>query len=295
MFFFIYRWLYRQVGFSRAQSNGFLLLLPLTIAFVFSAPLYRSYQSRMGPDFTAEDYSHLDSLVALFNPAFTGTAETIFYFDPNRISVDDMKRLGIPTPVAARISRYRESGGSFRTKHDFRKIYGLDSALYQRLYPFLELPDYRKESQSVSPPGRPKRAQIKINRFDINLADTAELKAIRGIGEKLSVRIVRFRDALGGFVSVEQLAEVYGLDSTRIAELQRHCFIEPGFQPKKININTAARQDIAGHPYISHRQAGSIVAYRFNHGNYASIEDICRIENLDSVTFRKIRPYLTVD
>lgn len=292
--FFIYRWLYRQVGFSRAQSNGFLLLLPLTIAFIFSAPLYKAYQSRRGPDFTAEDYQHLDSLAALFKPVSAGTAETLFYFDPNRISVADMRRLGIPATIAARIERFRASGGSFSAKHDLRKIYGLDSALYQRLYPYIQVPGYRTKTKA-GPRGRLERTQDKIQRFDINLADTAKLKAIRGIGEKLSVRIVRYRDALGGFVSLKQIAEVYAMDSARVAELLRHCFIEANFQPKKININTAARQDIAGHPYISPRQAGSIVAYRFNHGNFGSIEDIARIENLDSVTFRKIRPYLTVD
>ncbi len=293
--FFIYRWLYRQVGFSRAQSNGFLLLLPLTIVFIFSAPLYQAYQRSVGTYSDPGDFQRLDSLVALFKPASTVVAETLFYFDPNRVSVDDMRRLGIPPSVAARINRFRENGGSFRVKEDFKRIYGIDSTLYQRLHPFLEVPGYEKQVKKYGHPRQSDRSRIQIRLFDINTTDTAQLKAIRGIGDKLSLRIIRYREALGGFVRLEQLGEVYAMDSARIAELRRHCFINPDFQPKKININTAGRQDIAGHPYITPRQAGSIVAYRFNHGNYVSIEDLVRIENLDSVTFRKIRPYLTVE
>ncbi len=293
--YFIYRWLYRQVGFSRAQSNGFLLLLPLTITFIFSAPLYRACQKNTCMDHQIDDMRRLDSLAALFRSPPAQVADTLFPFDPNRVTVDDMKRLGIPAALSVRIERFRMSGGSFRKEHDLLRIYGMDSALYLRLEPFIDLPERREDVKKTARVAKAPETIRQISRFDLNLADTVTLKAVRGIGDKLSVRIIRYRDALGGYVGLQQLAEVYAMDSFRIAELQRHCFIDPAFQPRKININKAARQDIAGHPYISPRQAGSIVAYRFNHGNFASIEDLVRVGNLDSVTFRKIRPYLTVE
>ena len=126
----------------------------------------------------------------------------------------------------------------------------------------------------------------------MNLADTAQLKQIYGIGEKLSLRIIKYRDVLGGFVSSAQLHEVWGLDSAAIDRLKQVSFIETNFRPRMLSINNAREEEIAIHPYLSKSAAKAITAYRFQHGRFQSIADLEKVQSLDLKTIHKIEPYL---
>lgn len=119
------------------------------------------------------------------------------------------------------------------------------------------------------------------------------LKEIYGIGEKLSLRILRYRDVLGGFVTMDQLHEVYGLDSLVVKRLKEQSFIEDGFEPEKIDLNLASEKQLSIHPYLN-KKARAIVSYRFQHGDFKSVEDIRRVVNLDDKIFQRITLYFEV-
>jgi DNA uptake protein ComE-like DNA-binding protein len=127
------------------------------------------------------------------------------------------------------------------------------------------------------------------------MADTIQLKTIFGIGERLSSRIVNYRRVLGGFVTPDQIREVYGLDSAVVERLLKASFIEEGFQPVRININKADEVTMAAHPYLSKPVATAIVTYRFQHGEFTGLDDLRKIHALDIKTIQKIAPYLTID
>ena len=131
-------------------------------------------------------------------------------------------------------------------------------------------------------------------KFDLNNADTSQLKKIYGIGDKLSMRILKYRDVLGGFVDMDQLKEVYGLDSLVIDRLIENSTIQNEFQPKKININTASEKQLSTHPYLS-KVAKAIVSYRFQHGDFKAVEDIRNVSSLNEKTVQRIIPYLKVN
>jgi competence ComEA-like helix-hairpin-helix protein len=130
---------------------------------------------------------------------------------------------------------------------------------------------------------------------DLNLADTTQLKLIRGIGPVLANRIVKYRNALGGFVSQNQIKEVYGLDTNVVKMVNTRFYIDPSFRPSRININTASESDLSNHPYIRSKIAKSIVAYRFQHGSFNEIADLLKIDLIDQTIFDRIRPYLTIE
>ena len=79
--------------------------------------------------------------------------QELFHFDPNNAPAKDLLMLGFSQNLATRITRYREKGGKFKTKSDLLKIYGVDSTFYQRLYPFISLPEReankRKEDKEI--------------------------------------------------------------------------------------------------------------------------------------------------
>ncbi len=292
------RWVRNFFGFSRSQTNAFLVLLPLMIILIFSEPVWRWWATSRIEDFSS-DRKKLDSLIALWDVKDAIEQESkepkvqskFFSFDPNRVSIDDLQSLGFSKKVSSRMIHYREKGGVFRIKSDVLKMYGVDTVHYQKLYAFIALPEKAEFKSSFK--DTPKIVEKKsIERFDLNFADTAQLKKIYGIGEKLSLRIVKYRNALGGFIGMDQLKEIYGLDTTVVNRLLKQSFIESGFSPSKININTISEKDLAIHPYISGKEAKAIVAYRFQHGEFRALMDIGNILGADAETIRKIAPYL---
>jgi DNA uptake protein ComE-like DNA-binding protein len=122
--------------------------------------------------------------------------------------------------------------------------------------------------------------------------DTAALKRINGIGDKLAARIIHFRESLGGFINEAQLAEVYGLDTIVVEKLARVCFIEDTFEPKKVNLNTKDEKTLTAHPYIPKSWAKAIQAYRFQHGDFSDVRDLLKIEVIPPRQAERIIPYL---
>lgn len=297
----IRKWVRFLFGFSRRETNGFLILLPLMVIAVFSRPLSRIIIRQDPPDFSREE-AILDSLEAIIRdsnrfPESADDAEP-FLFDPNNATQAELESLGISSPLAHRIVNYREKGGRFRKKSDLLRIYGLDTTTYSRLYAFIDLPvatpALRRATAHIVKKSPVKRVEG-ISRFDLNEADTATLKQVRGIGSVLAQRIVRYRSILGGFVARGQLLEVYRLDSTVVDALFQAAYISDDFVPRRIALNTSSEYDLAGHPYVGKTLAKVIVSYRFQHGSFENIEDIRQIHHVDDSVFQRIRPYLSVD
>lgn len=135
-----------------------------------------------------------------------------------------------------------------------------------------------------------KEALRRIDLQDLNKASIEELQLIQGIGPVLSERIAKFRDKLGGFVSEEQIHEVYGLDSLVIGNLLHIYSIQSA--PKKIAINTDSLRELASHPYISYDLARIIMNYRKANGDIRNVDDLKKIKALDAETFTRLKPYL---
>lgn len=286
-------------GFSRAQTNGFVALLVLVTVVLFSEPVWRWWISREPADFSAERVK-LDSLTARWKvekenanriPVEEDIPISFFAFNPNTVSEDELKALGFSGGLANRLVKYREAGGQFRIKSDVKKLYGMDSAFYQALLPFIQLPEkmvWPEEKRVASEKSKPAP-------FNINEADTTQLQGIYGIGPVLSKRIVAYRERLGGFLSTQQLNEVYGLDSTVVNRLTEASFLAESFTPRTININTADENELSVHPYLSKKLAKAIVVYRFQHGKFNAVDDLQQIHGLEKNVFDKIYPYLTVE
>jgi competence ComEA-like helix-hairpin-helix protein len=290
-------------GFSRSEARAFIILLPLVFVIISVEPVYQAWFLSGNPDHF-EDPKMLDSLVATWkwnvkSDTKTVRPPTLFRFNPNKVTIEEMDSLGIPVKVSQRIANYRSKGGSFKIRSDLSKIYGLDSSLFATLEPFIDLPLSSAKRESSKPVQLARKSPVPttkaIIRFDLNTADTTQLNSVYGIGPALARRIVVYRNRLGGFVHPDQLYEVWGLDSATVERTLTTSEITPAFRPRMININTISERELASHPYMKPKTARLIVAYRFQHGNFASIEDLEKIKLLDTKTFERIRAYLTLE
>lgn len=294
-------------GTTRSQTNAFVVLLIILVISIFSQPLMSWYKSSQPQDFTA-DKKELDSLLHAWETAKASDSATesasnekqvitYFEFNPNTINKAEFIALGFHDKLAARIINYRSKGGTFRTKADLLKIYGMDSALYSRLTPYILLPDkieYTKAEKKTFA-DREKPVKEKAVAFNLNEADTTQLQKIYGIGPVLAKRIIKYRDRLGGFATHVQLTEVYGLDTTVVQKIVAASYLPDPIIVRKINLNTADEKTLAVHPYFSKKIAAAIVAYRFQHGKFQSVDDLSKINLIDKRTLAKIFPYITID
>ncbi len=293
-------------GFSRNEINGFLILLPLMTVLIFSEPVYRAWLANQPREYSSDEQK-LDSLIKELeltrSPLIrTNRNNSPFTFDPNTADIEQLESLGLPRNLATRIAAYRLKGGVFRKKSDLLKIYGLDSTLYEELYPYIKLPDSNRYATGRAVSRKQRREGVlgkpwvkNKETFDINTADTTVLKRVYGIGSKLAMRITKFRDALGGFVKPEQLNEVYGLDSAVIKRLLKVSFIKAGFVPLKININIADEKQLSAHPYIRYKIAQALVTYRYQHGDFTEVSDIKKLSIIGQEEVERLLPYIKVN
>lgn len=214
-------------------------------------------------------------------------------FDPNRVEEAALLAMGVPPKAANNWLKFLASGGHFQKPDDIQKIYGLPAALAESLMPYLQLAPVN--SQPVAFNEAPSAYDaVKTNVIvDINRATAAEWQELRGIGPAYSKRIVNFRDKLGGFVSVEQVAETYGLpDSTFQAVYLQ---LRPSAIYRFLSINTLGVEELAAHPYLSWNNAKAIVGYREEHGPYQNAEDLGKLYGLTEKVKKNIVPYLVFE
>ncbi len=283
-------------GFSRTETNAFLLFIPLIAVILFSEPVYHQLTRDDKDPFT--NISKTDSLYALFALAELNQATAnkqkadttqLHPFDPNTATESKLISLALPKSLAGRIVRYREKGGKFRKKEDVLKIFGMDTNWYRRANPWMVF-----ESQKPLPRYSAKATTKPKDREDINTADSIQLDAVYGIGPVLAKRILQFRDRLGGFISMNQLKEVYGLDSVVVKNLCKRFEVKVGFQPHLIILNEVRLEVLMAHPYVSRREAQAIVAYRTQHGAFDSLGQLKEIKLIDPKWMARIRGYVQV-
>jgi DNA uptake protein ComE-like DNA-binding protein len=141
---------------------------------------------------------------------------------------------------------------------------------------------------------RPPTKSIQMT-VEVNAADSILFELLPGIGEKLSSRIVRYRERLGGFVSLDQLKEVYGVNDTLFQQIQKHLELKPGRDLEKLSINRADYKELRKHPYISHVVAKILLAYRRTHEKINNADELLAINGLDKKEMEKLLPYLAFD
>ncbi len=227
-------------SFSKKERIAVVILLIIIAVFIalpyFFSPSFKKpaedvkleqQLNAMQPKNTAKKF-YADSNNYNAATPFVSADETenikaeLFYFDPNTLDADGWKRLGVKDKTVQTILNYLHKGGQFRKPEDIRKIYGLRKEQADAFIPYIQIRLSATQTNKTQP-----RESIPSNnnnsypaskpkkQIDINTATVEEWKSLPGIGDVLSNRIVKFRNAIHGFKSVDDLKRTYGLkDST---------------------------------------------------------------------------------
>ncbi|MEK6151631.1 helix-hairpin-helix domain-containing protein [Flavobacteriaceae bacterium 3-367] len=211
----------------------------------------------------------------------------IFPFNPNFISDYKGYSLGMSAVEMDRLLAFRKAGHYVNAPKEFQRVTGISDSLLNKISPYFTFPAQAKRAYSS-----PRQNGYIIR--DLNEVGATELKVVRGIGDKLSLRIVKFRESLGGFMIDEQLYDVYGLQPEVVEETLKRFKVIHRPTIKKININLASVQEIAQLTYIDYSTARKIIAYRELVGSIRSFDELTKIEDFPSDKIDRIKLYLAL-
>jgi competence ComEA-like helix-hairpin-helix protein len=200
-------------------------------------------------------------------------------------TVDQLISIGFSRKVAFTIQKYINAGGQVKDEKSLRKIYGIDTVELQNILPLITFPAAPEPPDSTTTKNKKWTATI----FDLNEASVEDLESLNGIGTVLADRIIKFRTALGGFTSVNQIKECYGLSEETFQLIQSRLTI---IQPvQQFSINTLDPKTFS-HPYLNKKILWMLPSYIKNHGPITNEEDLKKVFPPDSNWCNKLLPYL---
>ncbi len=205
-------------------------------------------------------------------------------FDPNTSTTDELLLLGFNSFQVSNIEKYRRKGGKFYKPEDLLKIFGVDTNFYLAISENIKVEEILSYSIDDTP-------NINIQ-VELNAADSLTLIQLKGIGPVFASRIIKYRNLLGGFHSAEQLLEVYGFPEKTFYELKGN-FVVDTLGIKKVRINFAEYLDMIRHPYIEKENVEAVLNYRNKNGPFLSNEQLLTEGLIDSVAYKRVKPYIT--
>ena len=303
--------------FTDQQYRGLLILLPIAIVLVAIAVALE-----LLPDAEQIEVADLPARQEVKEVNKAEVEEVVFKeFDPNKFSYEELREAGLPKEVAVGVVRWRSYGKVYRVKEDLALVSGMTDSLYVLLKPFIvidpsvaakpkeyerkERAEYSAEKPqpeqsqlpktvSLSKPKPAKEEPSFVNAeplVELNSADTTALISVNGIGSKSAAEIVKYRDLLGGYHTVEQISELKCVTEQNYEKILQQIYCD-SCEIRKIDINFAAPKVIARHPYVSAAALRKIIKQRQLKGGWSRIEEMVEDNILSEDEAKRLAPYL---
>jgi len=278
--------------FSKAQRSGIFMLLSicvfLQLAFYFIDSSSEDIQSN-----EAQEWLSLQTQIDSIKQIQQEARPKIFPFNPNFITDFKGYKLGMSVAEIDRLLAYRKTNKYVNSVSEFQQVTKVSDSLLHVITPYFKFPDWvthKKEFHSYSK--IPFDKKVKIIVLDINEAKPEDLIKVYGIGEALSARILKEKEKFGGFVSMEQMKDIWGLSPEVIERLKKQFKVFSLVKVKKIAINDVSIKELTQFPYFRYALAKAIVTYRSMNGNLKSAEDLLKINGFPIEKVNIIALYL---
>ncbi len=280
-------------NFSKDQRKGILVLFFIIIALQL-VYCFMDFNPTRHPSKEEQHWLSLqDKLV--YSKEFNSKSEYKEYsYNPNFISDFKAYKLGMTLPQINRLHAFRQQGKFANSPKEFQAVTGISDSLLNAIAPNFKFPDWVNNPCSSSYPKSkwnefPKKETLKI--LDINQATKEDLIKVSGIGDAISDRILKQKEIFGGFVSMDQMTDIWGLTPEVIAELNKYFIVESLPKLQKININTASIKELGQFYYFRYPISKNIVTYRSMNGD-VKFEDLANIKGFPVDKLKIIALYL---
>ena len=284
--------------FSKQERSGIFFLLVILI-IVQAVRFYIKASRTHNDSLLLPDTETEAALAKLRKNQLKKDSVTVYPFNPNFITDYKGYTLGMSLEEIDRLHQFRANKKFVNTKEEFQNVTLISDSLLQQISPYFKFPDWVTERKTLKETFQKKSnkntiVSQKIIKKDLNTATISELRKVSGIGEKLSARIIKFRNRLGGFLIKEQLYDVYGLEPDVVQRAFEVFEVKNPPEVSKIAVNSASAEELAQLVYISRGVAQSIVDFRAVNGSINSFDELSKIEDFPTDKIKRIALYLSL-
>ena len=282
-------------NFTREQRKGIFALVAIIVVlevlyfFVDFSVLTKEYPEK-------RKWLSLQSQIDSLKRDRKTESPKIYLFNPNFITDYKGYKLGMSVKEIDRLFAFRKENKYVNSSKEFQAVTQISDSLLNAIAPFFKFPDWISNKKQFKVYEKHLNKDFdkkeKIVVIDINQATQENLIKIYGIGEAISLRILKLKESLGGFVSMDQMNDVWGLSPEVIANLNSHFKVIAQPKIKKIDINNASLKELSQFSYFRYPLAKEIVTYRSMNGDIKSIEDLTKIKGFSVDKAKIIALYL---
>jgi DNA uptake protein ComE-like DNA-binding protein len=269
--------------FSKEQQRGILGLFLVVIVIQFIC-FFVDFKTTPKVNLEEQKWLALNSEINTLENKQNQQLIKMYPFNPNFITDYKGYKLGMSVTELDKLQAFRKENKYVNSAEEFQTVTGVSDSLLAVMAPYFKFPDWVKNKSISKSAGFPninskyfsKKEKVVVK--DINQATQEDLIKIYGIGDAISMRILKFRESLGGFVSMEQMKDVWGLSPEVIEKLDANFKVGALPDFKKVDVNNASVKELAQFPYFKYNLAREIVIYRSMNGDIKNADDLIKIK-----------------
>jgi len=310
--------------FSKSEKNGIIILIVLITILIFLPTVYsalRPKEIEINDKYKQEIDEFQKSLQKSENPKYKNRLDNyiikrydtinLFFFNPNKCSKKDFKKLGLTLKQIKTIKNYLNKGGKFNKKSDFQRIYGIRNQQYVILKPYILLPDNKNFNNNYNNYEQNNEfAEEKINLsdslFQFNPNNTKkEDWTLLGFSNKQINVIQNYISKGGKFYKKTDLKKIYSISEKQYLRIEpfinipqeKNNTITKTKEVKNIivELNTATFDNLIQIQGIGDYFANSIIRLRKKLGGFVKKEQLLEIKNFDKEKLNKIEKQIKID
>ena len=281
---------------SKRSKRGLLVLILASLGLIFFPRVYMFFQNEEAFVINSEQIAEFERTHKKFkkrNYSYYTSKKKKYQvptskFNPNLYTLSDWVNLGLSAKQSVVVLKFTERG--IYSEEDLKRIFVIPEVLFELIRDSVVYP----ERIQNSPNQEAFKKRVKhIAQLNLNTADTTEFMKIYGIGAFYAKQIIRYREKLGGFFTKEQLLEVWKMTPEAYDKIKDHVFISEN-DVQRIHINSVTIEELKAHPYLNWNKANSIIKMRTQRNGFKNIEELKESVLIDSETYEKLFPYLSL-
>ncbi len=281
--------------YTRQQRKGIFLLLLLIFALqcLYAFVDFSTEEPTVNQQKLKQYVVEIDSLKAI---EIENRKPKVYRFNPNFITDYKGYTLGMGTAEIDRLLKYREQDKWVNSAKEFQQVTKVSDSLLAMISPYFKFPEWvtRSKSKHNSKFVHGNTLKTERQKIDLNVATVVQLQKVHGVGEKLSQRIVNYRDKYKGLTSLVELSDVYGLSPEVIESIKKEFKIGTPKAIEKISLNDATVDELVTIRHIDYEIAHAIIEQRTLREGYESMEELTKVKDFPIKKIEIIRLYLTL-
>ncbi|MDR1761097.1 MAG: helix-hairpin-helix domain-containing protein [Bacteroidales bacterium] len=288
-------------SFSVRERKGFVIIVIILFTVIITNIIITNHK-----DGSKYNFGQFENDIDIFmSSQIQEEFETeLFHFDPNTVSREDLKRLGLSPKAISSIFNYREKGGKFYKPEDLEKIYNVTTEEYNRIKDYIQIECYslnKKKNYKKSA----KKKEYNLFDFDPNSVSTEDMNNL-GLKSWQVENIVKYRNNGNIFKTPEDLKKIYGIDEKTYKRLSPYIKIPElliveenvnsvGENSFTITINTATETELQKLYGIGPVYSKRIVEYREKLGGFINVNQLMEVYGFTEDLLTNIQKHLIID